>query len=203
MTLSPAQAMGAMTTMTTHELQNILAIIRESAGLMGDILEVNANVALKHRPKLDEALGHITTQVDRAKSLLEAMNRIGHAPDAAQQESCDLGLHTRALVQLCGRPARLKELSLQFSPPSQPLPIHASALQVVAEGFTVLRAAIEVCPSGSVLEIALHPGPQAHSLMLALPTPPPASSLLSALANAGRIQLQGTTIQLSFPAHHP
>ena len=39
-----AKFMGSVTALSMHEMQNILAIIRESAGLMGDILRVNAKV---------------------------------------------------------------------------------------------------------------------------------------------------------------
>jgi hypothetical protein len=62
-----ARFMGAVTALTMHEMQNILAIIRESAGLMGDILKVNARVDFKHRPNMERTLEHISSHVDRGK----------------------------------------------------------------------------------------------------------------------------------------
>ncbi|BDV01423.1 hypothetical protein TDMWS_15080 [Thermodesulfomicrobium sp. WS] len=203
MTFDSTRAMGAMTAMTTHELQNILAIIRESAGLLGDILDINAKVALQHRPKIHEALEHIATQVDRGKRLLTAMNRLGHATDVEQQESCDLSPQVAALMDLCQRPARLKEIQLRFTPAGQPLPVRTSAMDVFSRGFTVLRAAIDLCPAGSVLDASIVPGPPQHALVMTLPVSPKDSPVLAALAEAGHIEIHGRTIHLLFPAATP
>ena len=203
MTFDPTRAMGTMTAMTTHELQNILAIIRESAGLLGDILEVNAKVALQHRPKIHEALGHIATQVDRGKRLLTAMNRLGHAPDAEQQESCDLTPQVAALMDLCQRPTRLKEIELRFTPASQSLPVRASALDVFSRGFTVLHSTLDICPPGSTIEASITPGTTHHRLVITLPVSPNKSPVLAALAEAGHIQIHNHTLHLPFPAATP
>jgi signal transduction histidine kinase len=202
MSHDPIQTMGTLTTMTTHELQNVLAIIRESAGLLGDILDANASVRLKHRPKMDEALGHIATQVDRAKKLLDALNRMGHSPDPDVQDCCDLALQAQALLHLCQRPARLKEITLQFTPAAHPLLVQTPALTVFTEGFAFLRALLDVCPSQSCLEISLDSTPEDHRLVARPSSPGDPKPVLDALPQ-GRINYHNGIFTLTYPVRQP
>lgn len=159
-----ARFMGAVTALTMHEMQNILAIIRESAGLMGDILKVNAKVDFKHRPNMERTLEHITSHVQRGKGLLEATSRLAHSPDEDMLESCDLVVYARTVALLSERLVRLKGASVRFDAPSGTMPVAVGALCVLMTGYQAVQwAAGSGTKDGEVLMDLTH-GTEYHTL---------------------------------------
>ena len=134
-----AKFMGTVTALSMHEMQNILAIIRESAGLMGDVLKINAQVDFKYRPKMEQTLEHITSQIDRGKKLLEATSRLAHSPDEDLLLSCDLNIYARTVALLSERQVRLKGARVNFTPAATPLPVAVGALMVLMAGYRAVQ----------------------------------------------------------------
>jgi hypothetical protein len=195
--------MGTVTAMSMHEMQNILAIIRESAGLLGDIMKVNARVDFKHKPTLERTLGHISSQVDRGKGLLEATSRLAHSADADMLEACDLGVHARTLALLSERMVRLKGASVEFTPASRALPVAVGAIWVLMAGFRAVQWAVGNGAKDCVIRLAIDEGPDFHVLNVAPPTgsTPDLSGLsdLSSLLEQGRMEWDGTRLRIFFP----
>ena len=77
--------LGGVTASVTHELQNVLAIIKETSGLMEDFLQMNQAGGL---PDLDERLGKcletIKRQAYRGVTLTSSLNGFAHSPDRTQ-----------------------------------------------------------------------------------------------------------------------
>ncbi len=72
--------MGRVTAGVTHELKNVLAIIKESAGLIEDILALNKDLAGPHQEKVVRVLSNIRQQVDRGVDLSSRLNAFAHSP---------------------------------------------------------------------------------------------------------------------------
>jgi hypothetical protein len=198
-----ARFMGTVTAQTMHEMQNILAIIRESAGLMGDILKVNSRVDFKHKPNMERTLENITFQVDRGKGLLDATSRLAHTPDADLLEGCDLTAFSKTLVQLADRYVRLKGTALNFSAPSTALPVSMGALQVLMTGYRALQWAVGAGMKDGVMRVDLEGGTDFHVLTIRPPegvTPDREGiAALGTMLEPGRVEWDGSRLQLFFP----
>ncbi|NLY40906.1 MAG: hypothetical protein GX055_04705 [Desulfovibrionales bacterium] len=201
-----ARFMGKVTAMTMHEMQNILAIIRESAGLMGDILRINAKIDFKHRPNMERTLDHISTQVERGKKLLEATSRLAHSPDDDLLLACDLSIYARTVALLSERQIRLKGAAVHFTPASSPLPVAVGALMVLMSGYHAVQWAVGPGGKNTDIHIGLEPGLTEHGLTI---TPPPGQDVdpdqlnpdsMNLPGQAARIDWDGQRLALFFPA---
>jgi signal transduction histidine kinase len=106
--------MGRLTAQATHELQNILATIRESGGLMDDLLAIGGE-GFAHAERFKKGLGVLAEQVERGMALTEQLNFCAHAPEptAAGAEVND---SLRSLVGLFRRIAARCRVNLVLAP---------------------------------------------------------------------------------------
>ena len=74
-----AAFVGRIAAGATHEFRNILAIVKESAGLIGDLVEVGGPGGMPDREKVLRAVARIEAQVGRGADLAGALNRLAHA----------------------------------------------------------------------------------------------------------------------------
>ena len=198
-----ARFMGTVTAQSMHEMQNIMAIIRESAGLMGDILKVNSRVDFKHRPNMERTLENITFQVDRGKVLLDATSRLAHTPDSDLLECCDLTAYSKTLAQLAGRYVRMKGAALNLTVPSSTLPVSLGALQVLMGGYKALQWAVGTGVKDGAVRVDLEGGTDFHVLTIYPPEgispDPDGVSALGTMLEPGRVEWNGSRLRLFFP----
>ena len=198
-----ARFMGTVTALTMHEMQNILAIIRESAGLMGDILKVNARVEFKHRPNMERTLEHIATHVDRGKGLLEATSRLAHSPDDDLLDGCDLAVYARTVALLSERLVRLRGAAVDFTPASSALPVAVGALRVLMAGYRAVQWAVGAGVKDGVVRMSVEAGQEDHVLSLLAPQgaqqDPEGLTVLASLLEEGRVEWDGARLRLFFP----
>ena len=109
------QFFGKITASMTHEFKNVLAIIKESAGLMEDITKIAPLSDSKHQEKFDNALATVKNQLNRGMELSTVFNRFAHSPDKPQAEINLKDLAER-VVTLSERLARLKHITLTAAP---------------------------------------------------------------------------------------
>jgi hypothetical protein len=114
---------GRITAAFTHEMRNVLAIIRESAGLMEDLMTLSQNDSFPHKERFVRSLTAIGTQVKRGIELSGRLNRFAHSTDEAEA-TVDLNQTLEEIVFLSERFARLKGVTLSLIP-------YARALTVV------------------------------------------------------------------------
>jgi len=109
---------GKITASMTHEFKNVLAIIKESAGLMEDITQIAPLSDGKHQEKFDNALKTVKNQLNRGMELSTVFNRFAHAPDKSTAE-INLKDLAEQVVWLSERFARLKHITLKMAPDDQ------------------------------------------------------------------------------------
>lgn len=72
---------GKVTASVTHELQNVLAIIKENAGLMEDILHMNRKSLSSSEDRLQKCIESIKKQTYRGVGLTSGLNQFAHTAD--------------------------------------------------------------------------------------------------------------------------
>jgi len=72
---------GKITAGATHEFVNVLATIRETSGLMEDLLALNREVSFAHKEKFKKILNTIQKHVDRGMVISEKLNAFAHSMD--------------------------------------------------------------------------------------------------------------------------
>jgi len=131
---------GKITAATTHEMKNILAIIKESSGLMEDLLLISQNSPSPYQEKFQNSLSVIKNQVKRGVDLTDRLNRFAHNPDKTTS-TVELFELSENLVMLSQRFATLKQVSLTIRHPNQAITIMTNPVQLQM----ALLASIECC----------------------------------------------------------
>lgn len=105
------ECVGHLAASATHELQNALAVIRESAGLMQDLVSL-CGEGLPHRDRLCTMLSLIQEQVARGGDLAWNLNRLAHAWEEGGEAARDLGAVLEEFVALARRGCAMRGVEL-------------------------------------------------------------------------------------------
>lgn len=135
-----AAFIGKITAGATHELRNVLAIVKESAGLIEDIVNSPDKPGTDKADRLMRPIARIRDQVERGSELLTSLNRFAHSMDHAEDET-DLNEMAELLALLCQRAARRGRHLVEAQPGDQALTVVANLLRLQM----ALHAAVECC----------------------------------------------------------
>lgn len=147
---------GSVLASVTHEMQNVMAIIKESGALTDDILKLNEPLRLRHGDKLASALTNIQEQVGRGRNLMLMLNGFAHAAADHPSES-DLRRFARQISVLAERMVRLKDCSLRAEFDGQPLFVRANALLLMQSAYLGIAAVLEGCGPKDSLRMTVLP----------------------------------------------
>ncbi len=106
-----AAFMGKVTAGITHELKNVLAIIKESVGLMEDLIALDGENAFPDKDRFLLTMSRIMAQVTRGVDLSTRLNGFAHSADETKA-LVDLSEAVELTGHLCRRPARLKGMTV-------------------------------------------------------------------------------------------
>lgn len=146
--------MGDILASVTHDMQNIMAIIKESGALAEDILALNGFPRMKHGDKLESALRNIREQVARGRNLMIMLNGFAHAAKDFPG-ACDLGRFSEQISVLAERMARMKECELIHEPCPSPITVRGNALLLMQSVYLGLAGLLETCSAGDVLTLSV------------------------------------------------
>jgi C4-dicarboxylate-specific signal transduction histidine kinase len=162
---------GKITAGLSHELMNVLAIIRERAGLIEDLMALDKETVFPFRDKLDKALVSIRDQVLRGMMIGEKLNQFAHSMDEPMVR-VEIHPSLEQAAFLMQRFAGLKKVQIK-------VPAEGSRLAMETDPFRlllVIAACIEYCLAradaggeirlfcqqtdhGAAIRCALHNGP--------------------------------------------
>jgi C4-dicarboxylate-specific signal transduction histidine kinase len=145
-----ARFMGRITAGMTHEIRNVLAVMRESAGLMEDIMSLPDARSFPHRERFCRALAVIQQQVERAVELVGRLNRFAHSMDEIRA-TVDLGELLEQLSALLARQARNRRVQLKVK-------VQGEGIRVITDPFALsmlVCCCIEHCLEGLGQEAVL------------------------------------------------
>jgi len=149
---------GKITAGITHELKNVLAIIRESSGLMGDIISISPEAVVKHQEKIQNSMVRIKEQIERGVNLTDRLNRFAHSTDETLSK-IDLQETVEQLIILAQRFARLKHIVLKTVTPDQEGPaitLVTRHVQLQMALFESLECCFTVMSAGGEINIGIH-----------------------------------------------
>jgi len=142
--------MGRIIASLSHEIKNVLATIKESAGLMDDILKLIPEKSIPHQDRLVHTAANIKKQVDRGADVVTGLNRFAHSMDEPTAE-IELNAFAAQMAFLMQRFAHKSGVVL--SALSHPDVIHITTDPFALE--MLLASALDVClggaPKGSTL----------------------------------------------------
>jgi C4-dicarboxylate-specific signal transduction histidine kinase len=130
----------------SHDLKNVLAILGESVGLLGDL--VDAGTVSTPEVAVDRVFERVARQLERADGLASGLSRFAHTfddPDAAQPLS---HLVDQAFF-LVDRRARSRPVALSVSLDDEPVVAHS--VEFLLRLVLLVASAVETLPAGSRL----------------------------------------------------
>jgi C4-dicarboxylate-specific signal transduction histidine kinase len=147
-----AAFIARITASTTHEVRNVLAIVKESAGLIEDMVRALDGKRPLDREKLARAVGRIDAQVGRGAEILTNLNRLAHCLDHPQ-DRVDLNQEVQRVAFLCQRFARQGRHSVEVRPGDQELPVVLNALHLQMALFTAVECCLDLLPEPGTVTI--------------------------------------------------
>ena len=144
--------MGRVLASVTHDMQNVMAIVKESGCLVDDILSLNGYPRMKHGEKLKPAIATIVEQVERGRNLMFMINGFAHAASDFAHVA-DLSRFTQQISVLAERMVRLKECRLQTAFCQAPLLVQANALLLMQAVYTGIATLLEGCTAHRTLHL--------------------------------------------------
>lgn len=149
---------GRIAASFTHELKNVLAIVKETSGLMEDLLAVTREDAFPHRERFARAVATIQSQVGRGVDLATRMNRLAHAPDHARA-AVELNDTLTQVALLAERLARIKGVAIEAIPSAEGVSLVTSPVGIQRALFTALECCWTAMSSGAGVEARVQAGP--------------------------------------------
>jgi len=142
---------GQITASVTHELNNVIGIIEQVAGLLDDLVAGIEYGRTIDPEKLKNISDRIATQTDRGTSIIKRLNYFAHTTDEPVRD-CDISQLLQNLVDLCQRFANLRRGSLEAElTPDLMVRTNPFALEQVV--YLALRMAISRLGKDEVVKI--------------------------------------------------
>lgn len=147
-----AAFLAIMTASATHEVRNVLAIIKESAGLIQDMIYLFERKGTLDGDKLHRTADRIDTQVKRGADLLTSLNRLSHTLDS-RATPVDLNEEVRALVFLSQRSARKRGHELVALTMDREIIITLNQLHLYMALFSAMRFLLDAFEEGATVTV--------------------------------------------------
>ncbi len=144
--------MAQVTAGTTHEIRNILAIVKESAGLIEDLIHAFNRRGSLDQEKLMRSLGRIDAQVARGTELIANLNRFAHVLDPVE-DPIDVRSEIQQVVSLSQFRARRRRHLLELEPSGQNLTVVIDPFRFQMSMFAAVGCCMEQLPEGSTVSI--------------------------------------------------
>jgi len=119
---------GRMIAAVSHEFMNVLATIRESSGLMEDLLALD-DTGFPHRDRLMKTFATTRRQVSRGMEIGEHLNAFAHNMDQPKPKR-EINALLLQIAFLMERFARFKQMQLKIQPADSPLEIETDPFRL-------------------------------------------------------------------------
>jgi hypothetical protein len=135
------QFLGGQTASQAHEITNVLNIINEMVGLMGDLLYGAEHGRPLDPARLVELTQKVAAQVQRGNQIVRAINQFGHSADVPRAVFDLKGMLER-IAFIAQRPATLSKTRLVTDFPEQTISLENSPLGFQQAVFTAFQIAL-------------------------------------------------------------
>jgi signal transduction histidine kinase len=156
---------GKITAGVTHEINNVLASIREISGLMTDILSITDEKSFPRKEKFQTSLGKIQNQVLRGVKLTSQLNKFSHLTDNNKTD-IDLNELLEHLIFLTERFAKIKNVTLQNQSINQTITINTDPLRLQMALFNCISYLLNQTVIGG--EISISPEKKGNECLVSI-----------------------------------
>jgi len=198
---------GAVTASVSHELNNVMSIIDQTAGLLQDMIAAEREGTPINIERLAGAGHAVQVQTERGLGIIKRLNRFSHSADETCTEF-DVAEVLGNLVELCRRLANLKYVQLDLESCAERPKLVGSPFFVQAAVFLSLRLALAAAKRDDAIGVSI--GTDGSDVVVTLKCPRPidvgnrdATSLQLVMDHSGarlniRNEGNGTLLDLVF-----
>ena len=153
---------GEMSASVSHEIKNVLAIIKENAGLLQDMLAMNARGLPLDPERLTRLAQSIDRQVARGDGIVKNMNRFAHSADHPS-ETVDVHETIGFVIDLAARLIVMKGRPPRFETATATLTAVTNRFFLERLIWACLCRAMEACaPEETISVVAEKTGAAVH-----------------------------------------
>jgi C4-dicarboxylate-specific signal transduction histidine kinase len=194
---------GAVTASISHDLNNAIAIIEQTAGLLEDLVVGSEAGRPISNEQLQKIADRIAKQTKRGATIVRRLNAFAHTVDEDVKE-LELNALIQTVIALAHRLADRKQVALDAELTAEPIHIRGSAFRVQQAVFLSIQRAVAATEEGAT--VMLSAGDQDSSAWILVEAggpeaPPPASdNYLGPLMTqiGGRVEESTSDGKLSF-----
>jgi hypothetical protein len=140
--------MGKVTSAMTHEVKNVLAIIRESAGLAQDLLVAAEETTFPNKERFSRIMDKIDKQVERGAEIVSTLNSFAHVPDYEVRNE-DLNSVLDQMLLLSGKLSRTNGVKFLIEENTKSVFLEADPLKSRMTLYRVLEFLAPLTGKGS------------------------------------------------------
>jgi C4-dicarboxylate-specific signal transduction histidine kinase len=148
------QFFGRMSASISHELKNVLAIIKENAGLLNDYLSMMSKGKPIDPERFQTVAQRIDAQTRRADTIIKYLNQFAHTVDNFSQQ-VDLNQVVDLLTVLHQRPAAQQQVSLSARPADNPVEVTTAPFVLLTALGLGVSFALPAVANGKALTLAV------------------------------------------------
>jgi signal transduction histidine kinase len=145
-------SLGTLATGVAHEINNPLAIIREAAGWMGQILEKDEMASMPRKSDFKRALGKIDDSVERARKITHQLLGFVQKTDAAVAR-VDINMLMDESAHLVEREAANKGITITTEKDEGLGPIYSDPYQIRQVLLNLITNAVHATPDGGTITL--------------------------------------------------
>ena len=143
---------GKMMASISHEIKNVLAIINENAGLLGDLARMADQGASIESQRLKNMSRVVSRQVSRADAIIKNMNRLAHSVDESVK-TVDLNDLLELLLDLSGRFVSMRGVDVQPKLGESPVKVKTSSFFLINLLWLCLDFAMDAAGEDKVVKL--------------------------------------------------
>ncbi len=148
---------GAVTASVSHELNNVISIIDQTAGLIEDMIAGEEKGVPLSVERLAQAAVSIRKQTERGLHIIRRLNRFAHSADHAVVEY-DVNEVIGNLVDLSRRLADLKRVRIDAKPYFSPLKVIGNPFSLQQMVFGIFQILFSVVQRDDTIRVEMEAG---------------------------------------------
>lgn len=145
---------GAITASVSHELNNVISIIDQTAGLLGDLLYGAQNGRPIANERLMQIAESITRQTERGVGVIKRLNTFAHSVDYPGSEF-EINQVVENLTELTQRFASLKKVQLKIHQSDEQIKIINSPFLIQQALFLCIRQLLSTAQKDSTITVSI------------------------------------------------
>jgi signal transduction histidine kinase len=144
---------GAVTASISHDLNNAIAVIEQTAGLLEDLALEDSGGGTIDKDQVQQIAERIGKQTKRGAAIIRRLNAFAHSVDDPKRE-LDLNDFIRNVAALAHRMAGRKRVELEPMPSEDAVAIESSPFRFQWAVYLAIQNAVTAAPEGGKIMLS-------------------------------------------------